>query len=857
MRCFCLSVGALLALSSAIIHTTPAAAQSDLLDLDSLKTDLQGSSPTGPLVTVTAGFAVDKGRAGLISITARMADDWHIYSVTQSAGGPVRSKIKPDASPDFTVTGEFKPSQPPKKRVDERAYPGLTLEEHEGSVTWTAPIELSAGVDPAKLKITGKLFAQACSGSQCNVPQDFPFTARLEPSLAQTTKQPPDVERASAENLNEGTYKIDDIVFHGHVSPPTVAPGGKLTLVISAEPAAGWHIYELRGKPAASVGSKPTLLVLTETSGLKFTAAVASEKPLHHEKNSLGFHDQAVTWTVEMPVPGGKKRGPIKIEGLLGYQICKNQDGGCKRPDALGFSAELTIGYQTDDGQVPLKFTADKSYTDAEKLVKNPAQASGQGGSDGATGGGKTTLLNPDQFKPAGVGGEQSSLAFMLGVAFLGGLILNLMPCVLPVIGLKILSFVEQSGHSRRQAFLLNLWYSLGMLAVFMALATLPVVSRLWFNQQFGWGQQFSYDAFNITLTAIVFVMALSFLGVWEIPIPGFVGGGTAGQLAAKEGFSGAFAKGAITTVLATPCSGPFLGSALGFAVVQPPLVIYLMFASIGLGMASPYLLIGAYPQLLRFLPKPGAWMDTFKQTMGFVLLATVVYLMTLIKWPLMIPTLALLVGLWAACWWIGRTPLYAELPAKARAWGVAIVLAGLVGMVSFQWLGPVMRERFQRSVEQEIATMGGAARPIARVVRADDANVLPWRPFSMHELVALTNEGKTVMLDFTADWCVTCKTLEKLVLNTAETKQMIAANGIITMVADMTRYPAEESALLEKLSGGRLVPVLAIFPAGRPNEPIVLNNAYTKGLLFEKLKEAGPSKGSSQVAELTAMNKP
>jgi suppressor for copper-sensitivity B len=823
-----------------------ASAQTGLFD------NLQGAQApanTEPLVTVSAAFTADKGsREGQLAITADIAQSWHIYSITQPPGGPVRSKIKLDESPDFKVTGDFKPSVSPKKHVDNDAFKGLTLEEHTATVTWTAPIELAADVEPEKLQIRGKLLAQTCSGSQCSAPEDFPFTGTFDPSLvAKKSASPADGERTA------NKYEVEDITFSGHVSPRMVVSGTKLTLVITAEPAIGWHIYELGDKPASSpIGSRPTLLVLTETSGLKEGPAVASDKPLRDAKSSLGHHEDAVTWTVEMSVPPRAKRGPIKIRGLLGYQICKNNDGGCKPPDAFGFEANLTLGAQTVDGEVPLEFNSEHRYAEVEKLVKNPSL--GTGNAPSKPDAGKSSLFNPEQFKPAGVSGEPSSLAFMMGMGFLGGLILNLMPCVLPVIGLKILSFVEQSGHSRRQSFLLNFWYSLGMLAVFMALATLPVVSRLWFNKQFGWGQQFSYDAFNITLTAIVFVMALSFLGVWEIPIPGFVGGNKAGKLASKEGVAGAFSKGAITTVLATPCSGPFLGSALGFAVAQPPLVTYLMFGSIGVGMASPYLLIGAFPQLLRFLPKPGAWMDTFKQTMGFVLLATVVYLMTLIRWPLMVPTLALLIGLWAACWWIGRTPLYAELPAKARAWTIGAIFATVVGVVAFQSLQPIMQERFQRAVEQEIAAMGGVSQAPASHVSVDKPDRLPWRPFSMQELSALTREGKTVMVDFTADWCVTCKTLENLVLNTAETKQVVMASGIVTMVADMTRYPPEESSLLEKLSGGRLVPVLAIFPAGRPNEPIVLNNAYTKGLLFEKLKEAGPSKGSAQAGALTAM---
>ncbi|HWB11605.1 MAG TPA: protein-disulfide reductase DsbD domain-containing protein [Pirellulales bacterium] len=823
-------------------------AQLDLLQ--DLKGVSQPPADTKSLVTASAAFNMAKdGRKGRLVITAEIADEWHIYSITQAAGGPVRSEIKLKASPDYKVMGSFKASPEPKKHVDDVAFPGLTLEEHEGTVTWSAPLDLAEGVDPQNLKIEGKVFAQTCREGQCLFPQDFPFTATLDPALSLGATPPAQEPPPSTDR-----YEADGITFSGHVSPRAAGPGDTFRLTITAEPEPGWHVYELSTRPGASVGSKPTLLHFTRMAGLKSGPVVASEKPVREATSSLGHHEEPVTWTVELTAAARAKPGPITVEGALGYQICKNNDGGCKAPAAIGFAVDLAIG-KTAEGQVPLKFVENSKYTDVEKLVKNPGATSARGSSEPPPKGGKAGL-NPDLLKPAGANGQETSLAWMMGLGFLGGLILNLMPCVLPVIGLKILSFVEQSGHSRQRAFLLNLWYSAGMLAVFMALATLPVVSRLWFNQQFGWGQQFSYDGFNITLAGLVFVMALSFLGVWEIPIPGFAGGNKAGQLAAKEGFSGAFAKGAVTTVLATPCSGPFLGSALGFAVAQPPLVTYLMFASIGLGMASPYLLIGAYPQLIRFLPKPGAWMDTFKQTMGFVLLATVVYLLTLVKWQLMVPTFALLVGLWAGCWWIGRTPLYAELPQKLRAWGLGSAFAGATAVVAFQWVGPVMQERFQRAVEREIAALGDAP-AVAREPQTENVDRLPWRPFSMQDLVALTNDGKTVMVDFTADWCVTCKTLERLVLNTAETKQVVTDNGVVTMVADMTRYPQEESKLLEKLTGGRLVPVLAIFPAGRPNEPIVLNNGYTKGLLFDKLKEAGPSRGASQVAELTALSRP
>ncbi|HEX5446048.1 MAG TPA: cytochrome c biogenesis protein CcdA, partial [Pirellulales bacterium] len=495
-------------------------------------------------------------------------------------------------------------------------------------------------------------------------------------------------------------------------------------------------------------------------------------------------------------------------------------------------------------------------YREVEDVAQEPGSAAtgGKPGDGSSNGGGG--IFDGGDFQPVGVAGTSNSLFLWMATGCLAGLILNIMPCVLPVIGLKLLSFVEQSGHHRGQAFLLNVWYSLGIIAVFLVLATLPVAGRLWFNTHFAWGQQFAYDPFNITLTAVVFVMALSFLGVWEIPIPGFVGGGKAGELAAKEGFAGAFTKGAITTVLATPCGGPLLAPALGYAVTEPPLITYAMFISIGLGMASPYLLIGAFPRLIRFLPKPGAWMDTFKQMMGFVLLGTVVLLMSFIRWPAMVPTLALLMGLWAGCWWIGRTPLYADLPVKARAWAAAVVFASLIGVMAFRWIAPKMEERFN----QYVAAVGGGVMESPSDLSAEQSSLpaddhhLPWRRFSSNELRRLTAEGKTVMVDFTADWCLTCKTLEATVLNTQGTKEWVMKNGVVTMVADMTRWPEAESDLLSKLTPGSSIPVLAIFPAERPNQPIVLTGFYTQATLFEKLKEAGASKDAQAAGGLTAM---
>lgn len=847
---------ALAAACAAMLGFVPerAAAQGDLFD----RLDLGGAPQAqADPVKVSALFTTEPdGRTGTLYITANLDEGWHVYSITQPPGGPIRTHLKLDKSEQYKLSGDFRPDPAPRKHVDDRAFPGLTLEEHEGVVTWSVPIKFASSADAKSLKIGGKANVQACNAENCNPPKDYPFTAKFakeKPAPAVPAGQAAGEEAGPA----AGEFQGQDVTFRGSLSPKVATPGGKVQLAITAEPAEGWHIYALSDKPAAG-GSKPTLLVLTQTSGLRSGPAVASASPTQDPENTLGQHDGKVTWTVELSVPRDAKIDPIKIEGLLAYQVCK--DNLCNQPTALEFSGMLAIGPNRVEGSVPLKLTGRRKYREVENAVEPPEQttggAAGRNSGQGTTSGG-AGLFDGGDFQPVGIAGEAHSLWYWMATGCLVGLILNIMPCVLPVIGLKLLSFVEQSGHNRGQAFLLNIWYSLGIVAVFMILATLPVVARIGFNTQFAWGQQFAYEPFRITLTAIVFVMALSFLGVWEIPIPGFVGGSKAGALAAKEGFAGAFFKGMITTVLATPCGGPMLVPVLGYAVTQPVPITYVMFASIGLGMASPYLLIGAFPELIRFLPKPGDWMDTFKELMGFVLLGTVVYLISFIHWPVMVPTFALLIALWAGCWWIGRTPLYAEFPAKARAWAAAMVFASLMGVFAFRVIGPEMEDQFARDARR-LARSGsaGASRGPEPLVRPSGER-LPWREFSRTELDRLTAGGMTVMIDFTAKWCPTCKALEATVLNTRGTKELVSKNGIVPMIADMSDWPEEEGELLARLTRGSSIPVLAIFPAGRPNRPIVLSGFYTQATLFEKLKEAGASRGGEAAGDLTAMSQP
>ena len=619
-----------------------------------------GGGNQGPetrAVTVSAEFTAPSAAApGRLFITAKLDPGWHIYSITQPPGGPVTTTIAPEPLKGVHV-GDFHALSPPRTSK-EVGFGDLPIETHTGTVTWSAPLELAAGIDPAKLTIRGHLNVQACDPKVCYRPRDYPFTAVLGQGVA-------------------------------------VGGGG---------PAATPPVAESPRQPAGGTARLPWQPFTT----------IAALKQL---------------------------TGP-------GFDLTKiHQD-------------------------VHEQFAA-------------------------------ASLLDILKYMAAG---------------FLGGLILNIMPCVLPVIGLKILSFLEQAGHDRRRALVLNVWYSAGLLVVFLVLATLAVTLHL------GWGEMFNHTGFSLTLAAVVFVMGLSFLGVWELPIPGFAGRGKATELAAQEGALGAFVKGALTTVLATPCSAPLLAPALAWMVGKDPQFTYAVLLSAGLGMASPYLLIGAFPQLIRFLPKPGAWMDTFKQLMGFVLLGTVVFILTWLDLPLVAPTVGLLFGLWAACWWIGRLSPLADAGAKGRTWLEAAVFTAMVWV--FMFTG--------------VSFSGFSIRGLAEIMRDDydyeirvaAIKLPPARP-------AEKPAGpQTVMVDFTANWCLTCKAFEAAVLDSPAVVEAVRRHGVITLQADWTHEDPEISKMLEVL-GGKQVPVLAIFPARDPNHPIVFRGGCWQQTLLDALKEA------------------
>ena len=849
----------------------------------------------GETLTLTATLkAVEGGPAGILELDATIAADWHLYSLTQPPGGPLRTKLELQATPPLELTGTWKASQPPKvRRVPE--YPGVDLEEHSDKVTWTVPVKLPPGANPDKYAVRVKLSGLTCRDNDSCLPVKLTANVKLVGFRSGAAGEGPvpaaggatatddaagkNAARTNAAGTNSaekdavpappaatnrpapppftgkpGPYRamLSHGEIDGHVTSNAIGPGGMVSLVLTAKPQPGWHFYTVaETDPEDGSPFKPTLLAIDLPPGWSRSAVVASKSTVSKAvpgKPPAVFYEGEVSWSVELRAPASVAAGPQEIRGILAYQTC--DDRSCDRPTGVAFRAVVELASDKPSGgsRAPLEFQA-SSYGKGSTLAKavsgvranlqvdSPARTPRSGvpavdapASPGASQTGTpaaAAAVDPNAATQSStrswndielVTGDDkdATLGSVLLLAMVGGFLLNFMPCVLPVIGLKVMSFVNQAHGNRRQVFLLNLYYFLGLMAVFLVLATLAAVF------QFGWGKQFQSTGFNLALAAIVFVFALSMLGVWEIPLPGFVGSGAAAEASEQEGPFGAFLKGALTTVLATPCTGPFMGTALTWAAKQPPPVIYATFTALGLGMGLPYLAIGAFPRLLKFLPKPGMWMETFKQVMGFVLLGTVVFIFTFLDKDYLVPASGLMVGLGVACWWIGQSPVYADLRRKLFDWSVAIAMAGVLAWVSFTAFGP------------------------------SDA-LLPWKSFSRPELERQLASGHTVLVDFTADWCLTCKVNEATALNTKKTLALIESQQVVVVKADKTHDGETSEAidkLLEDLGHRSLsIPFLVIFP-GNGDRPIAFSGPVTQRMVLDAIRRAGPSRPQGLAAD-------
>ncbi|MEO6876061.1 MAG: protein-disulfide reductase DsbD domain-containing protein [Opitutaceae bacterium] len=406
-------------------------------------------------------------------------------------------------------------------------------------------------------------------------------------------------------------------------------------------------------------------------------------------------------------------------------------------------------------------------------------------------------------------------LAGTLLLALIGGLILNLMPCVFPVLGIKILGFVNQAGHERGKVIAHGLMFALGVLLSFWTLAGVLAVLRAG-GSQLGWGFQLQSPAFVFILAAAMLVFGLNMSGVFEI---GLSATSVGGQLQTKSGLAGSFFTGILATVVATPCSAPFLAPALGAALALSTVQSFAIFTAIAIGLAAPYLLLSIFPAAVKVLPRPGAWMETFKQFMAFPLYATVGYLIWVLAGQtsdeglqsVLFGLVLIAMGVWVYGRW--RAPGASAGRARFGLIGLLVLLSAGV------WLG----------WPQNAAAKSAAA-------QAAGAPEIVWGKWSPEAVAKLRAEGRIVYVDFTARWCATCQANKKLVFHNDEVLKYFSDHKIATLRADWTNQDPMITAELAKYDRSA-VPFNVIWKPGQP-APLLLPELLTPGTVLEALKQ-------------------
>lgn len=426
-----------------------------------------------------------------------------------------------------------------------------------------------------------------------------------------------------------------------------------------------------------------------------------------------------------------------------------------------------------------------------------------------------------------------------IGIGFLGGLILNVMPCVLPVLTMKVFNLVEHSkvgdGSSDQTRRLHGMAYTAGVLLMFLSLAAVVIVLKA-AGDRVGWGMQFQNPKFVAGMIGLIFVFGLNALGVfeWNLSLSGRPG---------HQGYGASVVNGLFAAIMSTPCSAPFLGTAATFALGSdaPWWRTLAMFTSIGIGLASPFLLISFVPAIGRRLPRPGPWMETFKQLMGFSLLAAAVWLFSTLQAQISRQAssdyLWFLLALSVAVWGIHH--FGGVLYSTARRMTVrAIAIGSLVALGA----GGLLHFEAPAAAAVDASPHSAGCKPTDTVCK----DHIAWLPFDAKRVAAESKAGRPVFMDFTAEWCANCKTNEKVFIETQKVRDALVASGILPMKADLTNENDEIQTWLDKLGRSGIPAYVIYLPDGTHD---LLPEAITSEMLVERLQKAASRFPPKQVA--------
>lgn len=689
-----------------------------------------------------------------IEIRWKITDGYYLY----------RHRTGVEADAGFAA----QPLQLPKGKAYRDEFFG-DVETYRGELVAILPGRPASGTDSVSLKIK----YQGCADAGiCYPPQTRTLKVALPPAagdafvplgggalagnlLGQTPQAGMD-----ALPLPEGqAFAFEAIAFNGN------------ELLLRFTPARGYYVYRDR-----------TSMALEGAQGVSLQAPRWPKGNAHRDEH---FGDVTVYFDqAEVPVPLKRDRADAVTATLrVTFQGCQT-DGICYPPMTRRVTLAIPSGTVTPASTPDMPAPATVAPLPTATTPVDAAAATLDTTMSAASIATDVERTRPPEEVLARNPRGTSSLLVALALALTGGLILNLMPCVLPILSLKALSLAEsgrEGGDARRRA----LWYTAGVLVSFVAVGALAIALRA-AGQALGWGFQLQQPWVVGLLAYVMFAVGLSLSGVFAI---GHRLAGTGHGLASRRGPVGDFFTGVLAVVVASPCTAPFMGVALAYAFTAPTPLALLVFAVLGLGLALPFLLIGFVPALASRLPRPGAWMDTLKQVLAFPMYLTAVWLLWVLGKQRGIDAVGLalvgLVLLALGLWWFQRAR-FAVAPLQ-RALALALAVSALVPLA--------MLHRLPAEIAAAPTTEGHAA-------------------YSAERLAALRAEGRIVFVDMTADWCVTCKANEKAVLNTPAFRELLATHDAVMLTGDWTNVDPDITAFLEA-HGAVGVPLYVLYPRG------------------------------------------
>ncbi len=795
--------------------------------------------PKGPFARPTLLANVESiapGKPFDVAIAFELDEEYHLYWIN-----PGQSGRQPFVNWDMPAGFSAGPLRfpPPQRHV---APGNITTFILEGSPILLATITPPESIAADPVTITARVDWLVCKDA-CFL-EDKTLKLELPVVAAGAAPKPANVdvfkraERAMPLARSQRGVKIAPAV-------EGFAPekGDTFDLLLNVTVPRGLHIQSNKPTEEFYIAADT---FLERTDGIQFGEPQYPEPHIRDAKflGKVSEFEGAITIRIPSTVESADLPSSLRLAGVFRMQACT--DGGqCYPPESVAFESMVPVksadagaasgqAARGDENAAPVENDEDAETQTAavpvESATTPPSSEPGPaGGAESST---AARSLAPPAPPPGNVAGaETRGIAIFILLGFLGGLILNVMPCVLPVISIKVLSFVQQAGEDRGRVLRLGLAFCAGIIVWFWGFAAITLV---------GLDQPLQNPWVVVGLTAVMFVFGLSLFGVFEINLPGRASTTLAGA-AEREGYTGAFLKGLLATVLGTACTAPLLAPALAWAATQPPVNAFIVFSAAGLGMAAPYLVLSAAPGWMRYLPRPGNWMITFKQAMGFLLIGTAVWLLWVLskQWyeDGVVWTVGFLAFLGVSCWLVGKVDINWHASSQYATWAAAIVIA--IGGWTFCY-------RYMFNPAAAIAARKAMMSPaLADVDHLNWENGIPWQAYQPGKAEELARRGYTVYVDYTAAWCWSCQTNKKAVLETDAIRRRMADLGVIPIKADFTNPDPDIEEDLRRFQRST-VPLNIIVPACAPESIQVLPVLLTQNTVSTALDAAGPSHGDA-----------